>query len=399
MMSTNIFSINIIPTDDDKRLAALHRYEILDTPPEGAFDKIATLAQSIFSVPIALVAMVDKEQVFFKANVGMGNTRTVDRGVSLCSLAVLQDGATVFENASEDPCLLQNPLVAGSFGLRFYAGAPITTKDGHRIGTVCIVDRKPREFTQEQQSILEQLAALVMNELELRLATRKALGTQTEMLNVAIHDLKSPINNISGLANLIEMEANQPEKVLAYTSLIKQVSGSMNEVAHNLMEATLRTTGEHSLKLEVVDLSELLEYTIEEHQAYAIKKEQQLEAEVKKNIKVQGDPVKLKIVFDNLISNAMKYSPLGSTIDINLKKSAGAAVLEVKDEGQGLSEEDKEKLFQKYTRLSAKPTNRESSTGLGLYITKKIVEQHQGKIRAESEGKNQGSRFIVELPA
>lgn len=395
----NTFGKNIIPDNDEARLAALYRYEILDTPAEGAFDKIAQLAQSIFKVPIALVALVDKDQVFFKANAGMGTTLHVDRGISLCSLAVYNETVTVFENAPDDPCLLHNPLVAGSFGLRFYAGAPITNREGYHLGTVCIVDQKPRSFSSEHRGILQQLADLVMDELELRLSARKAIATQNELLSMAAHDIKNPISNISGLSNLIQMEKGASESIRTYTSLIQKSTETLNKVIQNILDASLRSTGDYSLKLENIDLAKLLLQAMEENKANLMKKKQEIHFQPGKKIKLTGDPLRLKLLFDNLISNASKYSQPGSAIDMQLQKLDGVVRVEVGDQGQGLTETDKENLFGKYCRLSAQPTDRESSTGLGLYIAKKIVDQHKGKIWAESEGKDKGSRFFVELPA
>ncbi|MDQ3536491.1 MAG: GAF domain-containing protein, partial [Bacteroidota bacterium] len=189
----NTFSIDIIPDNDEQRLDVLRRYEILDTPREHSFDRVAELAVKIFNVPIALISLVDKEKVFFKANVGMPGAKTVDRGMSLCSLAVLRDNPTVFENAKEEPCLLANPMVTGSFGLQFYAGAPIITLDGYNIGTVCIVDKMPRSFSEKEKSMLQDLAGIVMDELEVRISAIKALRAKSEIMNIAAHDLKNPL--------------------------------------------------------------------------------------------------------------------------------------------------------------------------------------------------------------
>ena len=166
----NTFGIAIIPENDADRIEALKRYRIIDTPPENAFDHIAQLAAQIFNVPISLVSLVDAEQVYFKANFGMGNAKKASRGVSLCSLAVLKPEVTVFEDAARESCLLANPLVAGEFGLKFYAGAPITTPDGFLIGTLCVVDKETRTFTTQDREILKGLARLVMDDIELRLA-------------------------------------------------------------------------------------------------------------------------------------------------------------------------------------------------------------------------------------
>jgi GAF domain-containing protein len=164
----NSFGRPIIPVDDEQRLHALQRYRILDSEPEGFFDNLAQIMARCFDTPIALISLVDKERVFFKANVGMPETRNVSRGLSLCSLAILNDEPTVFEDAVAEPCLLANPLVAGSFGLRFYAGAPITTEDGYHLGTVCVVDKKARPFSQSDKELLQRFGHTVMKAIEKR---------------------------------------------------------------------------------------------------------------------------------------------------------------------------------------------------------------------------------------
>jgi GAF domain-containing protein len=121
-----------------------------------------------FQMPVALISLVDRERVYFKANVGMPGIQNVSRGISLCSLAVLQDQPVVFENALTEPCLLANPLVAGEFGLRFYAGASITTGEGYHIGTVCVLDKKPRSFTDLDKDLLSRFADTAMRAIEKR---------------------------------------------------------------------------------------------------------------------------------------------------------------------------------------------------------------------------------------
>ncbi|RYE18782.1 MAG: GAF domain-containing protein, partial [Sphingobacteriaceae bacterium] len=174
----NSFGMEIIPENDQTRTQVLARYKILGTPPEHAFDNVARLAAQIFQVPISLVSLVGAEDVFFKANIGMGKVRSSPRGTSLCSLAILNPEVTVFENARIEPCLLANPLVAGSFGLQFYAGAPLVTHDGYAIGTLCIIGKLVRTFSQQDRKVLEGLAKIVMDEIELRLATIEEVEKQ-----------------------------------------------------------------------------------------------------------------------------------------------------------------------------------------------------------------------------
>lgn len=158
----NTFGKPIIPENDEERVEALHSYKILNSAAETYFNNMAHLIATSFESPIALISMVDKEKVFFKANVGMEGTDRVSRGISLCSLAILDPQPTIFEDALKEPCLLANPLVAGEFGLRFYAGAPIVTPEGFNIGTVCIIDKKPREFTPFDEDLLTRFASTVM---------------------------------------------------------------------------------------------------------------------------------------------------------------------------------------------------------------------------------------------
>lgn len=188
----NTFGVNIIPENDQERIAVLRRYKILDTPPERAFDNVAQLAARIFHVPIALISLVDAEKVFFKANIGMETVKSSDRGSSLCSLAILHPEVTIFEDALKEPCLLANPLVAGDFGLKFYAGAPLITPDGFMIGTFCIKDKKTRSFSKQDEEILKDLAKIVMDEIELRLSAINETEEQqalNEELSTTIEEL------------------------------------------------------------------------------------------------------------------------------------------------------------------------------------------------------------------
>ena len=156
-----------IPENEEQRLAKLRSLDILDThQEEGPFKYIASMAARMFNAPIALVNLVDSDSVHTKASSGQDNPAPVPRGTSLCSLAILREDVTVFENALKEPCLLANPMVTGEFGLRFYAAAPLITKDGYNIGALCIVDQEPREFSDIDQRILENLASVIMEEIQ-----------------------------------------------------------------------------------------------------------------------------------------------------------------------------------------------------------------------------------------
>lgn len=160
----NTFGKNIIPEDEFLRLKALDYYNVLKDLSNRYFTNLAHIVATTFNTPVAIVSIVAKDMVHFKGIVGMDEDM-VDRGVSLCSLAILENQPTIFNNALEEPCLLSNPNVAGDFGLRFYAGAPITTPEGYNIGTVCVIDKKPREFSEHEKKLLIQFAETVMIEI------------------------------------------------------------------------------------------------------------------------------------------------------------------------------------------------------------------------------------------
>jgi tRNA A-37 threonylcarbamoyl transferase component Bud32 len=162
-------------TDEEGRMRAVGRYRILDTPADGAFDRIAALAARVFSVPVAIVSIVDHDRIWFKAHHGTDVTE-IGRDPGLCASAILQDDAWVIESAATDPRTLANPLVAGEFGLQFYAGVPLRTPDGYNLGTFCILDREPRQFSDADTRMLGDMAAIVMNDLELRLQSRQAIS-------------------------------------------------------------------------------------------------------------------------------------------------------------------------------------------------------------------------------
>lgn len=164
----------LIPENEHERLQAVYRYQILDTPPDGTFDRVAALAARYFDVPIATVSIVDHDRVWFKATQGL-DMGEIGRDPGLCASVICQDSPYVVTDALSDPRTLDNPLVRGELGLRFYAAAPIVTVDGYNLGTVNVMDQHPRSVTSAELAMLADLAGVVADEMELRLATRQAV--------------------------------------------------------------------------------------------------------------------------------------------------------------------------------------------------------------------------------
>jgi GAF domain-containing protein len=192
--------MNILePTVEKKRIETLKRFKILDTPPDGNFNRITHLASTIFNVPIAIISLVDTDRIWFKAHYGLAISQ-IDREPGLCASAILSSDTYVVENTVEDIRTLANPLVAGEFGLRFYAAAPLQTKDNYNLGTLCLLDKVPRAFSEKEKVLLKDLAAMVMHEMEMRLSLRNAVEQVKSLSSeISIH-LKDTITRIEGSA-------------------------------------------------------------------------------------------------------------------------------------------------------------------------------------------------------
>ncbi len=161
-------------TQEKKRLEDLYKYEILDTPADGAFDEITSLAAKIFNVPVAIITLVDTDRIWFKSSFGL-DIDQIPRDPGLCSSAIMSDDIYIVENARLDARTLANPLVAGVLGLEFYAAMPLKSLHGYNLGTFCIIDKHPRKLDGRETYMLRQLARIVMDQIELRLQYRLML--------------------------------------------------------------------------------------------------------------------------------------------------------------------------------------------------------------------------------
>ena len=155
------------PINEAGRIAALEKYAILDTDPEQSFDDLTLLASFICKTPIALISLVDENRQWFKSRVGM-DAKETSRDIAFCSTAILQSDVFVVPDALKDDRFRDSPLVVSDPHIRFYAGAPLINEDGYALGTLCVVDRAPRELAPDQKEALKALSRLVLAQLEFR---------------------------------------------------------------------------------------------------------------------------------------------------------------------------------------------------------------------------------------
>jgi len=386
-----------VTTLETSRIDVLRQYEILDTPPDFGLDGMTRLAAHVFGVPISLVTFVDSERIWFKSHFGL-EEQEVPLEPGFCASAILTDDLYVVEDASVDVKSMANSLVTGKEGIRFYAGMPLKTKEGFNLGTFCIMDRKPRVFSEAEKEILVNISELVLNNLELRQEARIAVKHQHQILNTTAHDLKNPLSIMPLLADMIMHHKNDPKAIDDIANQIKDAGRRMAGVINDILENAREEAGRVNLRLQAVNLTSLVTGVVNSNAALAKNKEQQLNLSIEKDCMVYADPRKLTEIVDNLINNAIKYSPLGTAIHVKVKVKEEFGVIEVRDEGPGLTKDDKKNLYRRFTSLSAQPTGGENSTGLGLSIVKNLVDAHRGFIHATSDGPGTGSTFTVELP-
>lgn len=222
----NAVAVDLIPASEPQRMAAVHRYEVLDTPPDGAFDRITALAARRFGVPISIISIVDHDRIWFKSHHGIDVTQ-IPREPGLCASAILSSDPFVLLDASADPRSLANPLVAGDLGLRFYAGVPLTTADGHNLGTLCVIDKVARPIDQDQLDDLKDLASLVIDQLELRMAARRAVAQKQLMAREIDHRVTNSLQFVSGLLTMQSRASNDDHA----TALLQEAATRVAAVA------------------------------------------------------------------------------------------------------------------------------------------------------------------------
>jgi GAF domain-containing protein len=180
----------------------------------------------MLEMPISIVSLVDHDRIWFKSTHGLDGVEQIDRAPGLCASAILGEEIWLIEDAKVDPRALANPLVAGEFGLRFYAGSPLRTNDGYNLGTLCVIDKQPRRLTGTQRGVLDDLAALVVDELELRLAARRHARRATELNDDVVQAL-----------TITKMQLQLDEREAALESLDQALTSSKRILAELVEDA------------------------------------------------------------------------------------------------------------------------------------------------------------------
>ncbi|MFA0923123.1 sensor histidine kinase [Xanthomonas fragariae] len=378
------------PPSEALRLQALRGYRILDTPREAAFEDITRLASIICQTPIALISLVDDDRQWFKSERGLGERET-PLFKSMCAHALLDNDVLVVPDTRSDVRFARNPLVTGEAPLYFYAGAVLRTADGLPLGTVCVLDRQPRQLTDEQIEALRALARQTMAQLELRralLIAEESDRYRSRLMAIAGHDLKTPLRTAAYAIDKMRRHANVDSIPILVTArdAIGLVTRSLDEIA-TLAAASKTATPD----LQPIPLEDVLHAVLGVWRQPAIDKCLALR-HVPTSLRVRSHPTLLTTLIGNLVGNAIKYTERGSVL-VGTRRRPGFAVVEIIDSGIGLNLDQPDQVFQAFRQ--ADPHS--DGLGIGLWIVHRTAEtlRCEVDVRSRPEG---GTCFSVRIP-
>jgi len=377
---------------DVKRLAALRRSALLDSADEDAFDRLTSLAARILRAPVALISLVAEDRQLLASAIGLGERwagqREVPLSLSFCKYVVATGEALAIGDARVHPRLSESQAVS-DLGAVAYAGMPLRTRDGHVLGSFCVLDPQPRDWTEDELSILRDLATSVMSEIELRTVDRQ----REEFLSLLAHELRNPIAAIDALAAGLGRLGSTPDQREALLALRRQ-GHTLRRLAEDLLAIGRLEAGSLELHCVASDLGRIVSDIVARCPEPA-----RLRVDLPATpVIAEADPLRAGQMIDNLVRNALSYSAPATPVHVAVRRDAGSARVLVRDHGVGLHPEELAALFRKYGRVRNERTASVEGVGLGLYLTRLLAEAHGGTISAESEGPGLGSTFAISLP-
>ena len=388
-MNSNVFqmpTLSATATREARRIEAVRRYDILDTPPDGSFDRITAIAARMLGTPIAIVSIVDTDRIWFKSHHGL-EVQQISRDPGLCASAIMQDGAWLVNDAPLDPRTIINPLVAGEFGLGFYLGIPLQTYDGFNLGTLCVLDFQPRTVTQNLIDHLKDLASIVMDQLELRLSARRSIADLTvavEQKEVAYRQAElmakeidhRVMNSLQLNASMLALQSAQLRGTPAALEISK-AAGKIVAVAQvhqhmHLNESITTMDCADYLKRLCIGLSGMLDGG----NAALINVDAV-------SVSLPSEEIgRIGLIVNELVTNALKYGATSLKVRLSQIDDHQYCLL-VADNGAGLPEN--------FTP--------ETMPGLGMKVIVSLVRNLDGMLSYASDEETGGTRFMVCFPA
>ena len=384
------------PDNESERQANLDLHEILDTLPEEAFDAITSIAAHICGTPIALISLIDKDRQWFKSHHGLAVSET-PRDFAFCAHAILDpDQLFVVEDAQLDNRFFDNPLSTGDPNVIFYAGAPLVSREGFPLGTLCVIDNKPHTLNSEQRKALADLSNQVIAQMELRRIVKELKSKNDELSRYAhlvSHDLRSPMQSIYQLSKMIakESQGQLNEKAEKALEQLQKKAFQSQELVDGILKHSL--AGEQAYTPEKIQLPQFINELVE---FCSPPSDFQIDIEVSVS-EIVSDSIILKQILQNLISNAIKYNDKAQgLVRIVVSANESEITFEVIDNGPGIPEKFHERIFGMFQTLSHADRFGNKGTGIGLHTVKNLVVLLGGNITIESKI-GEGSTFKVKI--
>ncbi|WKL49687.1 ATP-binding protein [Flavobacterium pectinovorum] len=398
-----------IPDNELARLAALKRYNILDSLPEHAFDDATKLVSYICGVPIAHISFIDETRQWFKSEIGIGVSE-VPREISFCRYTIMDSKMIEIPDTHVNERFKDDPNVVGGFKVRFYAGVPLTTSDGFNIGTICAIDHVTKELNENQRNALSIIAKHVINQLELgtknfqlsaqkKIAERAVLAKDNFLANMS-HEIRTPLNAIIGFTDLLaQTKLNDVQK--DYIDSVQIAGENLLLIINDILDLSKIESGNLIIEAEPFNLKNALKHIYELLKVkvhHGIEFNLFLDANMPEI--VVGDQGRLNQILVNLTGNALKFTEEGEvTVSVKLINETDdhySLRFSVKDTGIGIPEDKLVTIFERFKQAEESTTRRFGGTGLGLNIVKQLVELHGAEIQVKSK-KDRGSEFFFVL--
>ena len=407
------------PIQNSNRLTVVKQLALLNSPAEEVFDRLTRLAMQLLRVPVALICIVDADRQYFKGSTGLPAALAAQREASLisslCRYIVASGAPFLVKDVRLHP-LFRDRGTSEDGGVVAYAAVPLRYQ-GYILGAFCVFDSSPHEWNNDDLHALNDLAATTTTEIELyadtlerqqmeaertQLATQlqQAIQAHDEFLSLASHELKTPLTALLGYAELLQRRASHSdafqEQDLRAVDIIAQQAHRLHQLISTLLDLSHLQTGEFSIKHIPVDLYALTHRVIKDIQPTLQQHPLNLVC-FDRPLMVNGDDVRLEQVLRNLIGNAIKYSPNGGSIQVELGRENRQVYITVTDQGIGIPQAELPLLFQRFYRAHNVNADQISGMGLGLHVVKEIIALHNGTVSVVSR-EGHGSTFTVYLP-
>jgi signal transduction histidine kinase len=391
------------------RLEALKSMDILDTPAEEAFDRITRMASELFETPIALISLVDATRQWFKSKVGLADVPETPREVAFCHHTIQNDFVMVVPDARADSRFIDNPLVTGTPDIRFYAGAPLRLASGFKLGSMCIIDTKPRTLTAVEERRLATLAQIVVDEMELRVKTNElqtawakaqsAAQAKSDFLANMSHELRSPLTSIIGFAGLLNASPAIADRERHFAQRIQAASENLLLLVNDVLDFSKLESGQVHIETQVVSLAGFLDGVLAQFQERAKAKGLKLQLVIEPSAPdvTRLDPHAVRQILANLLSNAIKFTQAGHITVVAAGSGRAGLSLAVRDTGAGISPESVKQIFERFVQADNSISRKFGGTGLGLAISRQLAELMGGTLTVTS-ALDEGSVFTLTLP-